>query len=324
LGQTILKVEGISKHFDLVKGFLPQILGQKKLLKAVDNISFEVEKGKTMGLVGESGCGKSTTARLLTRLIEPTGGKVYFNETEILGLPLRKFHDFRKEIQVVFQDPFASLNPRKRLSEIIGRSLQIHLGMNGKRKTERVADLLDMVGLQPGHVHRYPHEFSGGQRQRIGIARALASNPSLIIADEPVSSLDVSVQAQILNLFKRLQKELNLTYIFISHDLGVVEHVSDTVAVMYSGKIVEYGPVREIFLNPIHPYTKALIASIPEPNPHQRPIPVSLRGELSSPINPPVECHLQRRCPLKTDICERVEPLLRDFGKGRHVACHNV
>lgn len=290
----------------------------------MDNVSFEVEKGKTMGLVGESGCGKSTTARLLTRLIEPTGGKAYFHGTEILGLPIKKFQEYRREIQVVFQDPFASLNPRKRLSEIIGRSLEIHLGLKGRKKTDRAAELLEMVGLQPSFVYRYPHEFSGGQRQRIGIARALASNPSLIIADEPVSSLDVSVQAQILNLFKRLQKELNLTYIFISHDLGVVEHISDTVAVMYSGKIVEYGPVQDVFQSPAHPYTQALIASIPEPDPRKDPIPVKLRGELSSPINPPVECHLQRRCPLKTEICERVEPLLRDFGKGRHVACHNI
>ena len=238
MSEVILKVEGLSKHFDLAKGFLPQLLGHKRLLKAVDNISFEIEKGKTMGLVGESGCGKSTTARLVTRLIEPTAGKAYFNGTEIIGIPLKKFLDFRKEMQVVFQDPFASLNPRKRLSEIIGRSLEIHLGMNGRKKTDRVAELLEMVELRPDFVYRYPHEFSGGQRQRIGIARALASNPSLIIADEPVSSLDVSVQAQILNLFKRLQKELNLTYVFISHDLAVVEHVSDRVAVMYSGKIV--------------------------------------------------------------------------------------
>ncbi|HEY3303583.1 MAG TPA: ATP-binding cassette domain-containing protein, partial [Candidatus Binatia bacterium] len=258
---ALLEVKGLTKYFDLSGDPLSRFFRGTKLLKAVDHVSFAIKEGETFGLVGESGCGKSTTARLITRLIAATEGEVIFQNRNILGLPRKQVREIRSDIQMVFQDPFASLNPRMKVLEIVGRPVTLYQGFKGKKKLDTVAELLGLVGLQPEAMHRYPHEFSGGQRQRIGVARALAANPKLIIADEPVSSLDVSVQAQVLNLFKKLQKELKLTMLFISHDLNVVEYLADTVAVMYAGKIMEIAPVQEIFQFPKHPYTQGLMAS---------------------------------------------------------------
>src|SRR5919198_613644 len=274
----MLEVKNLTKYFDISGGLLSRISSGLKLLKAVDQISFSVPEGKTFGLVGESGCGKSTTARLITRLIPATSGAVYFDGREILRLPRKNVRELRKHIQIIFQDPYASLNPRKRIVDIVGRSLSVFYGAKGAKKIDRIAELLELVGLSAEQIYRYPHEFSGGQRQRIGIARALAANPKVIIADEPVSSLDVSVQAQVLNLLRKLQRELKLSLIFISHDLNVVGYLADIVAVMYAGKIVEIAPVEKIFNTPLHPYTQALLAS----NPTIKSFSESIRSALQS------------------------------------------
>jgi oligopeptide/dipeptide ABC transporter ATP-binding protein len=272
--------------------------------------------------VGESGCGKSTVARLITRLIEPTFGRVTFQETDLFGLAGKELRQMRRHIQMVFQDPFTSLNPRKRVETIIGMPLEIHFSVRGREKRRRVMDLLEMVGLGADHIDRYPHEFSGGQRQRLAVARALALNPDLVICDEPVSALDVSIQAQILNLFRRLQDDLGLTYLFISHDLSVVEHISNEVAVMYAGRIVEFAPTEDIFGSPLHPYTQALISSRFEDR--RERVKYAMRGEIISPINPPQGCRLQKRCPKASPACADTEPQLQDQGGGHLAACFNI
>ena len=320
----MLEVKNLTKYFDITGGLLSRFSAGAKVLKAVDHISFAVPEGKILGLVGESGCGKSTTARLITRLIPATEGEVSFDGREILHLPKREMRELRRHIQMIFQDPYASLNPRMRVIEIVGRPLALFHGMSGQKKLARVTELLELVGLSADHVYRYPHEFSGGQRQRIGIARALASNPKLIIADEPVSSLDVSVQAQVLNLLKRLQRELKLTLIFISHDLNVVGYLADIVAVMYAGKIMEIAPVEEIFNAPLNPYTKALLASNPTVGPIMENIQSPLKGEVTLPLNPPPGCRLESRCPIRVDKCKTIEPLLEEKRALHRVACHEV
>ena len=323
---SLLEVEDLTKHFVLHGDLYSKIAGEKaQTLKAVDGISFYVREGETLGLVGESGCGKSTTARLITRLIEPTSGSVRFRDDDLLSVDTRGMKEFRKKIQLVFQDPYSSLNPRKTIMQILSRPLEVHgIAKSWPEKRERVLELLRYVGLGIEHVDRYPHEFSGGQRQRIAIARALAVDPELVIGDEPVSALDVSIQAQILNLFRDLQQEFKLTYLFIAHDLSVIRHISDRVAVMYVGKIVESGPAGLLFSDPLHPYTKALMMAVPHADPDKPPPKLTLKGEVATPIDPPPGCRLCGRCPMETKICSEVDPVLEDVGDGRHVACHNL
>jgi oligopeptide transport system ATP-binding protein len=294
-------------------------------VRAVDDVSLTVGRGETLGLVGESGCGKSTLCRTLLRLIEPTSGSMRFDGRELADMGRGELQQMRREMQMIFQDPYASLNPRKRVGQVVGDPLQLHGIASGEERKRRVQELLERVGLNPEHYNRYPHEFSGGQRQRIGIARALALNPKLIVADEPVSALDVSIQAQIINLLSDLQSEFGLTYIFVAHDLGVVRHVSDRIAVMYLGKIVEIGPAEEVYTNPIHPYTLSLLSAIPIPDPRanaQRE-PVVLEGDVPSPANPPAACRFHTRCRYATEICSDVEPELIDHGGGHYAACHH-
>jgi len=321
---SLLEVKDLAKHFDLSGGWPSRLIMGRQILKAVDRISFTVPEGKVFGLVGESGCGKSTTARLITRLITATSGEVYFEGREILSLPNKAVRELRKQIQMIFQDPYASLNPRMRVIDIIGRPVRIFAGATGRTKVDRVVELLELVGLSAEHLHRYPHEFSGGQRQRIGIARALAAKPRLIIADEPVSSLDVSVQAQVLNLLKRLQRELKLSMVFISHDLNVVGYLADVVGVMYAGKMMEIAPVENIFKAPMHPYTKALLAANPTIASFTSYTPPSLKGEITMPVNPPDACRLEPRCPIRVEKCRSIEPLLEAKQSGHWVACHEV
>ena len=320
----MLEVKNLTKYFDVSGGLLSRFSSGLKLLKAVDHICFFVPEGKTFGLVGESGCGKSTTARLITRLIPATEGEVFFHGRDILRLPKQELRELRRHIQMIFQDPYASLNPRMRVIDVVGRPLTLFQGLKGQKKIDRAVELLDLVGLRPEHLHRYPHEFSGGQRQRIGIARALAAGPKLIIADEPVSSLDVSVQAQVLNLLKKLQRELKLSLIFISHDLNVVGYLADIVAVMYAGKILEIAPAAEIFNAPLNPYTKALLASNPTVGSSMENIQSPLKGEVTLPLNPPQGCRLEPRCPIRVDKCKTIEPLLEEKKARHQVACHEV
>jgi len=325
MSDYFLEVNNLKKYFMLNNDVISRMSGKTRTLKAVDDISFFVKQGETLGLVGESGCGKSTTARLITRLVEPSEGEVIFNGQDLLDMPADRMLDIRKAIQLVFQDPYSSLNPRKTIMQILSRPLEVHnLAENYTEKRRRVLHLLRLVGLGIEHIDRYPHEFSGGQRQRIAIARALAVSPELIIGDEPVSALDVSIQAQILNLFRELQEEFNLTYLFIAHDLSVIRHISDRVAVMYVGKIVETGTVENIFNDPQHPYTQALLAAVPEADPHKSPPKLTLQGELATPVDPPPGCRLNGRCPLATSICAEVTPELTDRGSEHFVACHNV
>ena len=321
---ALLEVKGLTKYFDLSGDPLSRLFRGSKILKAVDHVSFSINEGETLGLVGESGCGKSTTARLITRLIPATDGAVIFQGQDILALPRKQIREVRRDIQMVFQDPFASLNPRMKVSEIVGRPVTLYQGLKGRPKIDRIAELLGLVGLQPEAMHRYPHEFSGGQRQRIGVARALAARPKLLIADEPVSSLDVSVQAQVLNLFKKLQQELKLTMLFISHDLNVVEYLADTVAVMYAGKLMEIAPAREIFQAAQHPYTKGLIASNLTPDSFEAKKTPTLEGEVLLPLNPPPGCRLEPRCPIRVERCKSVEPPLEQKRPGHSAACHEV
>jgi peptide/nickel transport system ATP-binding protein len=321
---ALLEVKDLTKHFDVSGGWFSQLIAGRKILKAVDRICFAVPEGKVFGLVGESGCGKSTTARLITRLIAATGGEVYFEGRDILRLPNKAVRELRKQVQMIFQDPYASLNPRMRVIDIVGRPVTIFAGARGQKKMDRVVELLELVGLGADHLQRYPHEFSGGQRQRIGIARALAADPKLIIADEPVSSLDVSVQAQVLNLLKRLQRELKLSMVFISHDLNVVGYLADIVGVMYAGKMMEIASVENIFKSPMHPYTKALLAANPTIATVSSYTPPSLKGEITMPVNPPVACRLEPRCPIRVEKCRSIEPLLEAKRSSRWVACHEV
>lgn len=320
MADILLNVQEIVKHFPITKGILKS--KHYSVLKAVDNVSFSIRHGETLGLVGESGCGKSTTGRLILRLIKPTSGKVEFNGKDILQAGANEMRELRKHMQIIFQDPYASLDPRMTVGDIIAEPLHIHrlAEITGKRK--RVDELLEVVGLTPHHAKRYPHEFSGGQRQRIGIARALAVNPKLIVCDEPVSALDVSVQAQIVNLLQDLQKEYGLSYLFIAHDLSVVRHISDRVAVMYLGKIVEIADKQSLYSRPCHPYTQALLSAVPIPNPKGRKERIILEGDVPSPINPPSGCRFHTRCGYSKEICTLEEPVLLDRGNQHFVACH--
>jgi oligopeptide transport system ATP-binding protein len=322
-GAPLLEVTDLVKHFPIKSGIL--IDRQVGAVRAVDGVSFSVAPGETVGLVGESGCGKSTLARTILQLLEPTSGSVRFDGREISGLSRRDLRPLRRDMQMIFQDPYASLNPRKRVGQIVGAPLKLHGVAEGKELRGQVEELLDRVGLAPEHHNRFPHEFSGGQRQRIGIARALALRPKLIIADEPVSALDVSIQAQIINLLEDLQDEFKLTYIFVAHDLGVVRHVADRVAVMYLGKIVEIGPSDEVYANPVHPYTEALLSAVPIPDPKlnaERTERV-LEGDVPSPANPPEACRFHTRCPYATEICSEVEPELEEHRRRQWAACHH-
>ena len=312
----LLDVRNLVKHFP--------IESSDDVVKAVDGVSFDIKSGETLGLVGESGCGKSTVGRCLLRLHEPTSGEVFFEGKNIVGLPNREMQLLRREMQIIFQDPYASLNPRLSILSIISEPLKIH-GIGSKTEREaKTADLLKKVGLDPNYMRRYPHEFSGGQRQRIGIARALALNPKLIICDEPVSALDVSVQAQVVNLLQDLQAEFGLTYLFISHGLAVVEHISNRVAVMYLGKIVEVAEGRELYDNPLHPYTKALLSAIPVPDPKKKRERIVLKGDVPTPINPPSGCRFRTRCPFAIEDCAKVIPELREIQPNHFAACIRV
>jgi oligopeptide transport system ATP-binding protein len=317
--ETLLEVNHLKKHFPIKGGVFSKTVGY---VYAVDGVSFTLLKGETLGLVGESGCGKSTTGRTILRLIEPTAGEINFEGQNITRIEKGEMRSLRREMQIIFQDPYASLNPRMTVGSIIGEPLEIHKIAKGAEKTERVASLLDKVGLRPEDMRKYPHEFSGGQRQRIGIARALALNPKLIVCDEPVSALDVSIQAQVINLLEDLQEEFGLSYLFIAHNLNVVEHISDRVAVMYLGKIVELATDKVLYSNPQHPYTEALLSAVPVPDPTVQKKRVILQGDVPSPINPPSGCHFHTRCPYKEKICEETEPEFKDLGGGHWVACH--
>jgi oligopeptide/dipeptide ABC transporter ATP-binding protein len=314
--EELVRVRALFKHFP--------VEGSDDVVRAVDGVTFEILRGETLGLVGESGCGKSTVGRCLLRLIEPTGGQVLFEGRDVLGLGRADLRELRREMQIIFQDPYASLNPRMSVLGIVSEPLKIHgLGKKSER-AERVAELLRRVGLDPDYMNRYPHEFSGGQRQRIGIARALALNPKLIVADEPVSALDVSVQAQVVNLLQDLQEEFGLTYLFISHGLAVVEHISTRVAVMYLGRIVEVASARELYSEPLHPYTQALLSAIPIPDPKRKRERIILTGDVPTPINPPSGCRFRTRCPIAIDECARIDPELREITPGHTVACIRV
>lgn len=318
--KPLLEVKNLVKHFPITKGII--FSKQVGAVKAVDGISFTVNRGETLGLVGESGCGKTTTGRVILRLIEPTSGEVLFDGKNVPELSKEELRELRRDMQIIFQDPYASLNPRMTVADIVGEPLHIHGLAKGKEREKRVQELLDVVGLSSFHARRFPHEFSGGQRQRIGIARALAVNPKLIICDEPVSALDVSIQAQVINLLQDLQKEFGLTYLFIAHDLSVVKHISDRVAVMYLGKIVELADKDRLYANPKHPYTQALLSAIPIADPTVKKERIILKGDVPSPINPPSGCRFHTRCPYAMDICQTKEPDFVDTGDGHYVACH--
>jgi peptide/nickel transport system ATP-binding protein len=322
-GEVLLSAEHVKKYFPIKEGIFVQ--REVNRVHAVDDVTFEIRRGETLGLVGESGCGKSTLGRCVVRLLELTDGKIVFEGQDISGLSRSELRPLRRELQIIFQDPYSSLNPRKRVGQIIGTPLRIHDAGDGKEINRRVQELLEVVGLNPEHYNRFPHEFSGGQRQRIGVARALALRPRLIVADEPVSALDVSIQAQVLNLLEELQEDFGLTYLFIAHDLGVVRHVSDRIAVMYLGKIVELSPAEALYTRPIHPYTEALLSAVPIPDPDEseRRERIVLQGDVPSPIHPPPACRFHPRCRYATEICREVEPPLVDYGGGHLAACHH-
>ena len=316
---TLLEVKNLKKHFPIKGGVFSKTIGH---VYAVDGVSFTLRRGETLGLVGESGCGKSTTGRTVLRLIEPTDGEVLFENQRVTDLDKGEMRSLRREMQIIFQDPYASLNPRMTVGSIIGEPLEIHKIAKGAEKEEQVASLLQKVGLRAEDMRKYPHEFSGGQRQRIGIARALGLNPKLIVCDEPVSALDVSIQAQVINLLGDLQEEFGLSYLFIAHNLNVVEHISNRVAVMYLGKIVELASDVDLYANPQHPYTEALLSAVPIPDPTITKKRIILEGDVPSPINPPSGCHFHTRCPYKEKICEEVEPEFKNIGGDHWVACH--
>jgi oligopeptide transport system ATP-binding protein len=319
-GEQLLVVRDLKKYFPVKRGVLAHVVAN---VKAVDGVSFGIARGETLGLVGESGSGKTTVGRCILRLIEPTSGEIIFDSSDVLHLGTNDMRRMRRHMQIVFQDPYASLNPRMTVGAIIEEPLIIHGGMSGREREARVAQLLERVGLQPEYARRYPHEFSGGQRQRIGVARALATNPKFLVLDEPVSALDVSVQAQVVNLLQDLQEELGLTYLFIAHDLSVVEHISTRVAVMYLGKIMELAGRRELYDDPLHPYTKALLSAVPIPDPTVRKKRILLRGDIPTPLNPPTGCVFHTRCPIaQFPICKDEVPPLIEHKPGQFAACH--
>ncbi len=319
--EVLLRIEGLKKHFPINRGLLKRHVGD---VKAVDGVSFHIYRGETLGLVGESGCGKTTTGRTILQLYRPTAGGVDLDGVDLTTLRGGALRQMRRRMQMIFQDPYASLNPRMTVGGIVGAPLSIHKVMGKKERKQRVAELLELVGMNPYFVNRFPHEFSGGQRQRIGIARALALNPEFIVCDEPIAALDVSIQAQVVNLLKGLQRRLGLTYLFIAHDLSMVRHISDRVAVMYLGRIVELTDRDSLYKNPLHPYTHALLSAVPIPDPplERRRQRVILEGDVPSPANPPQGCNFNTRCPQATETCFEVEPAFEDVGGGHWVACH--
>ena len=319
--QPILRVQNLVKHFPITGGMLGRVVDR---VHAVDGVSFDLAAGETLGVVGESGCGKSTTGRCILRLIEPTSGEVWFEGKSVTKASKTELRALARDMQIIFQDPYASLNPRMTVSAIIGEALTIHkLTKTPQEYEARIVQLLQTVGLNADHMRRYPHEFSGGQRQRIGIARALAVNPKLLVCDEAVSALDVSIQAQVINLLEDLQEQFKLTYVFIAHDLSVVEHISDRVAVMYLGRIVELAPAQALYISPLHPYTEALLSAVPIPDPSIKRRRIMLQGDVPSPINPPSGCHFHTRCPIaQKPLCNTETPLLKQTGDGHFVACH--
>ena len=319
MSETVLEVKKLSKYFPIRGGLLRRVVGH---VKAVDQVSFSIKQGETFGLVGESGCGKSTTGRTILRLLEPTGGQVLFEGRDIAQLSRRAMRKVRRDLQMVFQDPFASLNPTMTAGELIEEPLRVHGLYTKAERREKVREMMETVGLDSAYLQRYPHEFSGGQRQRIGIARALSLRPKLIIADEPVAALDVSIQSQILNLMEDLQEQFGLTYIFIAHDLSVVKHISDRVGVMYLGRMVEVAPKKELYGHPAHPYTEALLSAVPVPNPRHKRERIVLSGNVPSPANPPAGCAFHPRCPKAFDRCRQERPELIHLGREHYVACH--
>ena len=325
-GQVLLEVKNLRKHFPIRRGLLQRVVGH---VRAVDDLDFFINEGETLSLVGESGCGKTTTSRCIIRAIQPTAGSILYRTgadqiIDLAKVPKKRLRPLRREMQMIFQDPFSSLNPRMTLFDIIGEPLLVNGVKSRKQRTERVSELLDLVGLRPEYMQRYPHAFSGGQRQRIGIARALTLNPRLIVADEPVSALDVSVQAQILNLMLELQDELGLTYLFVAHDLSVVKHISHRVAVMYVGKIVEMAETEPLFNNPKHPYTEALLSAVPKPDPRLRSERIVLKGDVADPARPPSGCYFHPRCDYATDVCRADAPRLEEIEPKHYVACHHA
>ena len=318
--KPLLRVKQLVKHFPIRGGVLSRVVDK---VHAVDGVSFELQAGETLGVVGESGCGKSTTGRCILRLIEPTSGQVWFEDRDVTAMDKAALRAACRDMQIIFQDPFASLNPRMTVASIIGEALSIHkLAQTPQDYEDRIVSLLETVGLNADHMRRFPHEFSGGQRQRIGIARALAVSPKLIVCDEPVSALDVSIQAQVINLLEDLQEKFGLTYLFIAHDLSVVEHISNRVAVMYLGRIVEIASSRALYTDPKHPYTEALLSAVPIPDPSVKRKRIVLTGDVPNPINPPKGCHFHPRCPKAMDRCRNEAPVLRDLGEGHMAACH--
>ena len=321
--ENLIEVRNLKKHFVVKKG----LFGRKaSLLKAVDNVSFSIKKGETLGLVGESGCGKTTAGRTILKLYEPTGGEILFNGQPLQNLKHKELLPYRKKMQMIFQDPYASLDPRMTVGEIIGDPLDVHKIYQGKDRADRIKELIELVGLKQDHINRFPHEFSGGQRQRIGIARALAVEPEFIVCDEPISALDVSIQAQVVNMLEELQEKFGLTYLFISHDLSMVRHISHKVGVMYLGNLVEIADAHELYTNMQHPYTKALLSALPIPDPDlaEKSERIHLQGDVPSPLNPPPGCAFQTRCAYAVQACREVKPQLKDMGNGHKVACHIV